>query len=435
MNEKVEIKINAKRLPDYDIVVCGGGFAGACAAISAGRQGFSVLLVESGGCLGGAMTQGLVPQILDPAGKGGLFTEINEYLIKNEETSARVGSRYDNNGRKIPGTVVNVEIIKYLLDKLCREANVDVLYHTIVSHVETDNDRITGLLLASETGNYFVRAMLYIDATGNGTVAVSAGCSYEFGHPQTGNPQPCTMITFISGIDVGLYNLERSEARTIVSEVAGKLRETGANVPNGISLIPLTPENLWLYTANYQYNVRPDDPYILSRAITDARIQQTETFQTLRSIKGFEKAEMITSASHIGIREGWHIQGKYRITVEDIVSGARFDDGICLVRFGVDVHPISKDDKEIHSSGRKVKPYHIPYRALVANDISNLLLSGRCISGDFYAHSSYRVIGNMIAIGEACGYAAAECIKQKIMPAEYDGKRVAAFMAQRGYEL
>lgn len=55
----------------------------------------------------------------------------------------------------------------------------------------------------------------------------------------------------------------------------------------------------------------------------------------------------------------------------------------------------------------KSKPYDIPLRALVAADIDNLLFAGRCISGDFLSHSSYRVTGNSVPTGEAVGCLAA----------------------------
>ncbi|MDD4540195.1 MAG: FAD-dependent oxidoreductase, partial [Lentisphaeria bacterium] len=44
-----------------------------------------------------------------------------------------------------------------------------------------------------------------------------------------------------------------------------------------------------------------------------------------------------------------------------------------------------------------------------AKDVAGLLMAGRCISGDFWAHSSYRVTGNAVAMGEAAGkYAASQ---------------------------
>ena len=45
--------------------------------------------------------------------------------------------------------------------------------------------------------------------------------------------------------------------------------------------------------------------------------------------------------------------------------------------------------------------------AINADDVTKATLAGRCISGDFIAHSSYRVTGNAVALGEAAGKTAA----------------------------
>ena len=87
---------------------------------------------------------------------------------------------------------------------------------------------------------------------------------------------------------------------------------------------------------------------------------------------------------------------------------SRFDDAICHVRFGIDVHSIDpKFGKKVMQTGLRSKPYDIPLRSLIAKDVDGLLLAGRCISGDFIAHSSYRVTGNAVPIGEAAGQVAA----------------------------
>jgi hypothetical protein len=57
-------------------------------------------------------------------------------------------------------------------------------------------------------------------------------------------------------------------------------------------------------------------------------------------------------------------------------------------------------------------------RALIAKNIDNLLFAGRCISGDFYAHGSYRVTGNAVAMGQAVGILAAADYKMNKHPKE-----------------
>ena len=69
-----------------------------------------------------------------------------------------------------------------------------------------------------------------------------------------------------------------------------------------------------------------------------------------------------------------------------------------------------------------VKPktgvFYIPYHCLVTNEISNLLLAGRCISTDYAAHACIRVMITCMRLGEAAGLAAAEACTwgQRPMP-------------------
>ena len=62
----------------------------------------------------------------------------------------------------------------------------------------------------------------------------------------------------------------------------------------------------------------------------------------------------------------------------------------------------------------------IPFHALCASDVENLLLAGRCICGDFAAHASYRMTGTAVPMGEAAGLAAAWAVKNARMPYEWD---------------
>ena len=71
-----------------------------------------------------------------------------------------------------------------------------------------------------------------------------------------------------------------------------------------------------------------------------------------------------------------------------------------------------------------MQPYDIPMRALISRDVPNLLLGGRCISGDFVAHSSYRVTGIAAATGQAAGVAAALAAQQRTMPADLTWKDI-----------
>ncbi len=98
--------------------------------------------------------------------------------------------------------------------------------------------------------------------------------------------------------------------------------------------------------------------------------------------------------------------------------------------FGVDVHspnPATEGKGVTEESRRcRAQPYDIPLRALIARDVDGLLLGGRCISGDFLAHSSYRVTGNAVAMGQAAGATAALSARRGCLPHEIAWPDVAA---------
>src|SRR5690606_14190252 len=114
--------------------------------------------------------------------------------------------------------------------------------------------------------------------------------------------------------------------------------------------------------------------------------------------------ELICTAEQIGTREGRRIHGRYHMSDDDLKNGARFEHGICRVTFPIDVHSTDpKKTKAIESKPFKSQPYYIPLRSLMAKAVDGLMVAGRCISGGFIAHSSYRVTGNAVAMGEAAG--------------------------------
>ena len=116
--------LQIKECREYDVAVLGGGIAGASAAVSAARAGARVILIERGGSLGGTLTEGFMPILLDSDNKGGIVHELYSFLDAHGMTCARKGRRTDGEGKRIPGRMVDTEGCKVFLDKACREAGV-----------------------------------------------------------------------------------------------------------------------------------------------------------------------------------------------------------------------------------------------------------------------------------------------------------------------
>ena len=105
------------------------------------------------------------------------------------------------------------------------------------------------------------------------------------------------------------------------------------------------------------------------------------------------------------------------MTAEDLREGRAQPDAVCRVTFPVDIHATDPSkQKGIEAAPVRARPYDIPLRALLAKEVDGLLMAGRCISGDFVAHASYRVTGNAVAMGEAAGAVSALAATSRRMP-------------------
>ena len=180
--------------------------------------------------------------------------------------------------------------------------------------------------------------------------------------------------------------------------------------------------NLVLLMANHEYGINATDAAQVTEATLRARGEMHQIVRGLRKLGGaWDGMQIAATPEQIGIRDGRRIRGRYIMTSEDLVKGATQADAVVRATFPVDIHALSAEDNKkaaYHNAGVKMKPYDIPLRALIARDVDGLMMAGRCISGDFIAHASYRVTGNAVAMGEAAGAVAALAAQSKRKPHE-----------------
>lgn len=403
---------------EADVLVCGAGPAGVSAAICAARAGARVRLLEACGCLGGTWTAGLLSWILD-AGRKEQARFIHEIMNKLTQRGALrqySGSRgYD------------VECMKLLLEDLCVEAGVQLQLHTrVVAAVRDDQNRLTHVVTESKSGRQAWSGTAFLDATGDGDLAAMAGCGFDVGDAETGQTQPMSFICMLTGLEpesVAPFTRGLAEPGghgKPKENLRRAMEEAGVSPSYAAPTLFCIRDNLYCLMANHEYHVPATD----AAAITEASIRgRREVHALVNALRAqhpaWKNALIVATPEHIGVREGRRIHGRYTVTSEDLVQGARHDDAVCRVDFGVDVHSTDPNkEKGIASTGVKAKAYDIPYRALLAKDVDGLLMAGRCISGDFIAHSSYRVTGNASVMGEAAGVAAAIAAATDRLPHE-----------------
>ncbi|MBX3739477.1 MAG: FAD-dependent oxidoreductase [Akkermansiaceae bacterium] len=417
---------NAPLTGDADVIVCGAGPAGVTAAIMAARAGAKVRLFEWRGCLGGIWTAGLLGYFLDFA-KPGFARELRTKL---EQRGAYTGSSAGSFS-------YDPEALKLLLEELCVEAGVTFQYHTRVAAAFKEGRKITTIITDSKAGRQAWTAPVFIDCTGDGDLGALAGCTFALGDPAYGDAATCPcqpmslnallivrdpeklreFIRFGKPLEGENSNGEKKQA------IRREIQKSGHYPSYGSPTLWHVKENLLFAMFNHEYGVKPFDPAAVTRATVNARAEMNKMIDGLRALGGgWEGLRIVATAEQIGVRDGRRIAGRYTVNTEDLIGGARHDDAVTRATFGVDIHATTGEHNEkkssTHSTGIKVKAYDIPLRALIAKDVDGLMMAGRCISGDFVSHSSYRVTGNAVGMGESAGVAAALAAASGKLPHE-----------------
>ncbi len=405
---------------EFDVIVCGGGTAGSAAAIRAARLGLRTVLIERQSQLGGTSTLGLVTPVMPNEARGrelvaGIHRELHDRLTRERFGETR---GFD----PILATCV--------LETMALEAGVTLFYHTELIDARLGKDRLEQIELFACGKQFTLSAPFFIDATGDALLTSMCGLPVREGREETGEHQPLSYRFILSGVDI-------PKAKDYIAQNTPAGQQCiwpCENTPDGqtLSIHPdwlepqagqtneLGPWKNQLMFSFYTLPGRPTDvcfnaprvicdnsldPICLSHAYIDGRKQILGYWTFFKNhVPGFERSYISYIAPLIGIRECRRIVGDFILTEQHIRQFARFDDAVCLCNYPIDIH-------HNHDGGAtlwylpKDQWYEIPYRAMLPQKIKNLIVAGRCISTDFVAHSSYRIIPVCRGLGEAAAMA------------------------------
>lgn len=420
-----------KRLParTFDVIVAGGGTAGVMAAIAAARQGARTVLVESKGYTGGIITEGgtalhsyyNVWKPYEGVEKrqlvGGISYEIIERLTQMGGTSghAELSLGYDHDSVCL---AVDVELYKLLSHTMLEDAGVYVCLNTLLVDAITEEQRITGVIAESRSGREVFFARAFVDCTGFGDLAAFAGAEYT--EP---NDYPVCNSMGVANVDIEKMcdSLELSQiARGLRSGKDGQtVRFQGEPRGDvGLRLVSTTVHDNYLMFVKASFGGewgvpkpwRVTDRDKMTEMELETRRLQQDMIARIRTVPGCEKAFAARTAPSTNIRRGRLITCDYDVSPDDVLGGRHFDDDVLIYGF-------HDGSKKIGGGGGS---YGIPYRALCASGIENLLVAGMMITSDFVAHHSTRNTVCCMAQGEAAGTAAALCAKSNCQTRELD---------------
>ncbi|HUS80579.1 MAG TPA: FAD-dependent oxidoreductase, partial [Armatimonadota bacterium] len=349
------------------VVVAGGGPAGAMAAIAAGRRGADTLLIEAQPFLGGIGTGGAIHHYYWGA-DGGIQVELDQ---RDERAAARVA-------QSVRGW--HHEMRKVVFAELAEEAGVRIWLGTLVTGAVMEGEAVRGVVVDGPHGRGVVLCEVCVDATGDGDIAAVAGAQFALGR-------------------------EGDELQMAYSMTPG-----------------VTYREFAIAHANYDAGwVDPTDPWDYARGFVDGR-------KFLWREPYTPENRMHFCAPNLGLRESRLIVGDYVLTLDDLFFGRRFPDTIGACHSHYDNHARDNANESLEGlvytdvlgNWQTALGCDVPYRCLLPQGVEGLLVAGRCISMTHNAEQALRMMKDMHRLGEAAGLAAALAVRTGVVPRQVD---------------
>lgn len=375
----------------YDIIVCGAGCAGFCAAVAAARMGAKTALVEKYNTPGGILTvlgNNSIDQFNNPfiPEKKMVITGIGWELVQRlqKEGYANIpdmNAPRQNHGQY--GVKVNPVAAAKIMDDMLIESGVSLYYGQSVVDAETVNGRIQRILIATKSGLKRLGAKIFIDCTGDGDMAAFAGAE------------------FIAGDGRGVFQPGTLRYYPVV-DAQDKILNYGDNRNH----VPI--------------NITDSD------SITKSEIASRKMI--FEQMKRGDRIMAVAPA--VAPREGRRIKGITEMNLEDYYNGQVFEDSVCYSYWFVDIHREGQAAYIKYITHDKTPTIRLS--AMISKDLSNLMMAGRCVSSDRETNSSLRVKASCMAMGQAAGTAAAIAVRDGVDAVQVPADKVKQALDENG---
>lgn len=415
-----------------DVIVVGGGPAGLAAALAAARNGAAVLLVEQSNCLGGMLTNGLVPMLRTAGDAGGLVRELWERLAAAD--GALISER----------TVqINPCVYRAVAFEMALAAGVHILLHTFAADAAMPDGHLRGVWLANKGGYALAECRLAIDASGDGDLAAWAGAPCDKGRAEDGALQAVSLNFILAGVAKEKLPPDAEFKRICADGLArgeidlpppNKTLSHGAGQQIGL------PPGVIRYQYDMATQIDATNPHSLTRGEIVCHLRVLKIWRFLKKhFAAFENSVILDIASTLGVRETRRICGRQTLTEADVREGRKHPDGIAKCSWYMDLHDGQEKLPRREYRAQRAPPagdyFEIPFGCLIPKSVDNLLAAGRCISSTRSANGALRLQPTCMNTGQAAGTAAAWCLQRDVAPSSLDGAELRLALKKQGMDL
>ncbi len=394
---------------DFDIVVCGGGIAGICAALAAARLGSKVALVNDrpvlGGCnsseirvhLGGRIETGPYVNL------GNLIKEFGPLRGGN----AQPGDFYEDQKK---------------LDIVANEPNITSFPNFRVVQANMKDRTIESIVAQHiESGTRFVfNAKIFIDCTGDATLGALAKADFRMGreakHEFNEPEAPDKADDQTMGASVQWYSVQSDKPEPFPEFDYFDLinEKTCEKVTMGE----------WTWETGMFQDQIDDFERIRDYGMLVVYSNWSILKNRLPDNQAYANRKLGWVAYIAGKRESRRLLGDHILTQNDLVNRVPYDDPTAATTWTIDLHyPDPKNTANFPGCEFKsiavhqaIHPYPVPYRCLYSRNTANLMMAGRNISVTHIALGTIRVMRTTGMLGEVAGIAANLCIKHNANP-------------------
>lgn len=421
-----------------DVCVVGLGSGGLGAALAAARAGANVAAIDKNQVVGGTTTMAWVHVWQPVSGASGLPEELWQRMSRIPGATSGLdyakgepgGLLATEDGRTGRALVFEPWAYDWCARELLGESgNCQVLLGTSLAGVEIGADRIEAIEAERLGDRLRICAAQYVDATGDGTLCVAAGCPWRMGEeprslygeslaPEEPGNRLNGMTLMYRIHDTGTCQRPWLPAGLPADYCTGLVHPT--RLPNGDLLVN-------------RCGMVTGDPLAAAHSaelLAEARRRMHANFYWMQTEAGYQTWTLSGVAPELGVRESRRILGDYVLREHDCRAGlARqsHSDIVALCDHTLDMHGPGGYDIPVRNG-----TYGIPYRCLCAQKVDNVLVACRALSCSHVASSSVRLQRTLMKIGEAGGTAAAMAACSRTAPRDLD---VAALQARLGVGL